>query len=132
MNVGLTGSRLFGDNIDWLRAIGPYNGLLASDRPGKTFADDHALRAAKNSFPFTAPIPQVVVNANSKPEERVASKFGINSYGWANQDSSEDYAQRFVDGLLGAVKAVTVEPLLQVHGLGLAAWSARSQRLWNV
>jgi YD repeat-containing protein len=111
LNGGLIGSQLFGGDADWLKAIGPYNGRLANDQSGTTFAGDRALRAAENSFPFTAPIPQVVVNANLTPEQRVASKFGINSYSWAEPQqtgaSPFEFRSFFGDAYRNAAREAT-------------------------
>lgn len=118
MNGGLSSSDVFGGEKDWLGAIGPYTGA------GPTVAEDDA------RLYIHPVVPEIEVTGQLTDQQRIWRALGgrtafdiLPPDETAGANATTNYVQRFGQGVVGAIKGVTVEPILQIRDMALAGAS---------
>jgi hypothetical protein len=126
MNGGLSGSDVFGGEKDWLAAIGPYAGA------GPTVAEDDA------RLYIHPVVPEVEVTGQLTDQQRIWKALGgrtafdiLPPDEMAGASATTNYVQRFGNGVVSAIKGVTVEPILQVRDMALAGASVAYNEMFR-
>ncbi|UVW28434.1 LysM peptidoglycan-binding domain-containing protein [Massilia sp. H6] len=124
MYGGMTVKEVLGGEKDWLGSLGTYEGAIGNGGAGLSWDGDLAARRAAQPT-YLAALPQVVVQGERMTaEEKVESLFNINRRNWPAANSpTENYASRFGQGVIGAIKGVVVEPVRQVRDMAYAGAS---------